>query len=203
MVKVKRMSLETLRREEILQAALGVIAEKGRANVTLEDIAKAYGCSKGGITYYYSSKEALFKDVFKYFFDTISQKTQKELDKHLDPLSKMLSFIWFVDEENPQTMLMYPLLFEMMSIAYVNTEYQEAFHEWMKSRSDTVLTIVEEGKNAGIFQVDDAAFAVLTVTAAGHGIITRWYLDRKTYSTEWAKKALQYTVIQLLQVKPA
>ncbi len=54
MPQVEKTSLETIRKEEILKAALTIISEKGSANVTLESIAKAAGFSKGGITYYFS-----------------------------------------------------------------------------------------------------------------------------------------------------
>ena len=68
MPKVKRTALKDIRREEIMQAAVDVLSERLCSTMTLDDIAKASGLSKGGITYYYSSKEALIKDVFEYYF---------------------------------------------------------------------------------------------------------------------------------------
>lgn len=201
MVKVNRVSLESIRREEILKAALNVIAERGSANVTLADIAKAYGCSKGGVTYYYSSKEALFKDVFTFFFDTIFQKTRERLDSCDTPLSKILSYSCFFDESSPENMMMYPLIYDAMAIASYDAEYRQTIHDWLKNWGDAALEVVREGKESGVFQIDDAEMAARTVAAAFYGLTTRWYLDRETYSTEWARKAMHYIVMSLLKVK--
>ena len=199
-MKVKRKSLETIRKKEILEAALPVIAEHGTVNVTLSDIAKASGFSKGGITYYYSSKEVLFKNVFIFFFKTIFIKTQKELNKHDNPLDKMFSYTWFFDDDDPQTMLMYPLMFDLMAIASYDAEYQKTFENWVDKWVTTGFKIVQEGKEKGIFKIDDVEFVTRTFAATTQGIVIRWYHARQTHSTEWAIKALRYCVISILNV---
>lgn len=199
-MKIKRKSLETIRRKEILKAALLVIAEHGTVNVTLNDIAKASGFSKGGITYYYSSKEVLFKNVFLFYFQAIFRKTKNELNKHDNPLDKMFSYAWFFDDDDPQTMLMYPLMFDLMAIASYDTEYQKTFRDWVDKWITTGFKIAQEGKEKGIFKIDDVEFAIRTFGAAAQGIGIRWYHARQTHSTEWAIKALRYSVISILNV---
>lgn len=49
------------RPQEILQAALGVFAEKGFARTRMEDIARQAGVTKGTIYLYFESKEAVFR----------------------------------------------------------------------------------------------------------------------------------------------
>lgn len=48
---------------EILDAALGLFAEKGYAATRLEEVARRAGVSKGTLYLYFESKEALFKAV--------------------------------------------------------------------------------------------------------------------------------------------
>ncbi len=50
-------------REEILEAARGVLLDKGIGGATLEAVAKAVGLTKAAIYYYYPSKDALFFEV--------------------------------------------------------------------------------------------------------------------------------------------
>jgi AcrR family transcriptional regulator len=88
---------ETLRRSQIIEAALREISAKGSYNVTMESIAKAAGLSKGGVTHYFSSKDQIYEAAFKEFFDIIFLHSKKTMDQCSDPLSKILSFDWLYD----------------------------------------------------------------------------------------------------------
>ncbi|HEY3364831.1 MAG TPA: TetR/AcrR family transcriptional regulator [Symbiobacteriaceae bacterium] len=53
------------RRQEILEAALQVFAQKGFATATNADIARAAGVTPAALYYYFPSKEELFKAVLR------------------------------------------------------------------------------------------------------------------------------------------
>ena len=120
MANRKRTSLKDIRVEEIMQAALEVLSAKGSANVTLDDVAKASGFSKGGITYYYSSKDALFKDVFEHFFNSVYKRSYEEIADLQNPVDKLLSFTWLYDENDYQTKNLWPLFFDILTLAGFN-----------------------------------------------------------------------------------
>jgi len=108
--KANIKSLESIRKEEILKASLTSIADEGTINVTLDSIAKAAGFSKGGITYYYSSKEVLLNEVFKYFHSIIHERAIKYIAKQTDPLQKLRSCLWLYNADDSRTKIMIPLL---------------------------------------------------------------------------------------------
>jgi len=54
-------------REQILDAANAVVALKGVANLTLEEVAREAGLSKGGVLYHFPSKEALTAAMIERF----------------------------------------------------------------------------------------------------------------------------------------
>ncbi len=83
--------LEALRRPQIVQAALLAISELGIANVTMDDIARAAGLSKGGVAHYFSGKDALCKEAFREFFSRIFQRSRETMDAAA-PAGKLLSF---------------------------------------------------------------------------------------------------------------
>jgi AcrR family transcriptional regulator len=201
MTSPQRTSLKDIRKEEIMKAALTVLSERGSANVTLDDIAKGAGFSKGGITYYYSSKEALIKDVFEYFFESVYQKSYEEIAKHKDPLNKFLSFAWIYEPDVYMTETMYPLLFDIMVLAAYNNDYRAAFRNmiisWIKIGGD----VIEEGRETGLFQIDDSYEVAKLISAVAQGIATRWYLDRENHTTEWAVNSWKRTALALLNVQ--
>lgn len=201
MPESKRTSLKTIRKEEIMKATLVVLAERGSANVTLDDIAKAAGFSKGGITYYYASKEALIKDVFEYFFKSVYQKAEEGIAKKTDPLNKFFSLVWLFRPDDYISETMYPLLFDILVLAANNDEYREAFQRMVKKWVNMAEELLEEGCETGIFQVEDISTTAKLISCTAQGIATRWYLDRENHTTDWAVKSFKRTVMALLNVK--
>jgi len=183
-----------------MQAALNVFSDRMCSSMTLDDIAKASGFSKGGITYYYSSKEALIKDVFEYYFEGVYKKAKEEMAKHKDPLSKLFAFVWLFDGDDPQTDIIWPLTFEMMAISTHNKEYRSAYQGWIKEWVEMVVPIIDEGVSTGLFQTEDSEEASRVLSATAQGLAGRWYLDKEHHSSEWAEKSLKSAIINVLNV---
>jgi len=59
-----RISIGTIRRQEIIDAAIAVIAEEGIANLSLSAIENRTGMSRGQLTYYFRTKEQILLSVF-------------------------------------------------------------------------------------------------------------------------------------------
>jgi len=195
-----RTPLEATKKEEILKAALATISEKGSANVTLDSIAKAAGFSKGGITYYYTSKNALFKDVFQYFLSMVYEHTKAEISKFDDPLEKILAYRFIYDPGHNLAEIFFPMLFEVLSMASINPEYNQTFKKWAEDWILAITRIIESGNKSGVFQIQDTDDTARLLTAIMQGIGTRWTLDRAIHTTEWAHKSLECSVRSILKV---
>ena len=197
----KRFTLKDFRKDEIRQAALSIFSEKGISNVTLDDIAQTVGCSKGGITYYYSSKEALITDAFESFYDKIYEKTYEEISKHKDPLDKLLSFHWLYDPKSDQIKAMWSLALDIISASNDNEMYRTSFQAWVDRWVNIVKEIIQEGISTGKFQIEDLETTAKLISSTAQGIATRWHLDREHHSTEWAMKSFQKMMSGFLNVK--
>ncbi len=57
-------------KESILDAAQQVVIERGAGRITLEDVARASGLSKGGLLYHFPSKEALIQAMLERLIET-------------------------------------------------------------------------------------------------------------------------------------
>ena len=200
MPQVEKTSLESIRKEEILKAALTIISEKGSANVTLESIAKAAGFSKGGITYYYSSKEALFKEVFQHFLTLVYEHTKTEVKKFEDPLEKLLAYQFIYDPGHHLSEVFFPMLFDILAMASNNPEYHQVFKKWADDWVYAITKIIEEGNKSGQFEVDDIEETARLLSSIMQGIGTRWTLDRATHTTQWAHNSLEVAVRNILMV---
>ncbi len=201
MSNAKKTPLKDIRKNEIIQAALSVLSERGSSNITLDDIAMASGFSKGGITYYYSSKEALIKDVFEHFFSYVYKRSNEETAKHKTPLDKILSFTWIFDLNDYQTKTMYPLLFDIMVLASYNEEYRTTFKEMADVWVEMAIEILEEGIAIGQFKVNNVRSTAKLTSATGQGIATRSFLDQGSHTLEWATESWKRVIYAYFNVQ--
>jgi AcrR family transcriptional regulator len=63
-MKHARIDIGSIRREQIVEAAVAVITERGLQNLSLSEIEKKAGMSRGQLTYYFPAKEDILLAVF-------------------------------------------------------------------------------------------------------------------------------------------
>src|SRR5437016_10123156 len=63
-MKSQRIDVGAIRREQIVEAAVSVITEQGLQNLSLSEIEKKAGMSRGQLTYYFPAKEDILLAVF-------------------------------------------------------------------------------------------------------------------------------------------
>jgi AcrR family transcriptional regulator len=63
-MKSQRINIAAIRREQIVEASVAVIAEQGLQNLSLSEIEKKAGMSRGQLTYYFPTKEDILLAVF-------------------------------------------------------------------------------------------------------------------------------------------
>jgi len=74
-MKNARIDVGSIRREQIVEAAISVITEQGLQNLSLSEIEKKAGMSRGQLTYYFPSKE----DILLAVFDRLLQLTYQRI----------------------------------------------------------------------------------------------------------------------------
>ncbi len=67
-------------RTKLLRTACAIALEQGISHVTLDNVAKAAGVSKGGLIYHFAGKEALLQGMVDYLLDSFAA----EIETHLN-----------------------------------------------------------------------------------------------------------------------
>lgn len=190
--------LEALRKAQIIDAALLTIAERGCANVTMDDICKAAGLSKGGLAHYYKSKNDLFKAAFQEFFQRIFLRGEETMATFSDPLDQLLSFEWLYNFGDPDVGTGYPILYDFMSIAVHDQGYREIFSDWINGWVRLLKNAIDLGKSQGRFMNVQSEPAARAISAIYQGMATRWYLAREEHPTTWAIDSMKRAIMGLL-----
>lgn len=180
--------LEAIRRKQILNAAIKIIGSSGYANVTMSDIAAEAGLSKGGLAHYYSSKEDLFKEAFKFYYDQIMVLFRQGMEACYDPMDKILGFgLPLFIRETPDVSYAHKIVFDFMSLAAHHDDYRELFSIWINEWVAVKKKALDDGIRAGVFIDHDTDMTSKTISAIFHGIYLRWYLDSEHHTVEWAE----------------
>src|SRR3972149_9036664 len=67
------------RRERVMEAALGVIAERGLAATRMSDISERAGMSPGHVLYYFGSKDRVLMEALRHVEDRMHEEAETEL----------------------------------------------------------------------------------------------------------------------------
>ena len=82
------MSTPATRREELLELAATMFAERGLRATTVRDIADAAGILSGSLYHHFSSKEEMIDEVLRGFLDWLFDHYQQIIDTEPNPLAR-------------------------------------------------------------------------------------------------------------------
>ncbi|MEB3021650.1 TetR family transcriptional regulator KstR2 [[Mycobacterium] crassicus] len=77
------------RRDELLNLAAAMIAERGLRATTVRDIADAAGILSGSLYHHFSSKEEMVDEVLRDFLDWLFARYQQIIDTDANPLDRL------------------------------------------------------------------------------------------------------------------
>ena len=161
---------------EITDAAMEVFLKKGYENTTMESIAKNAGMSKGGLYYYFKSKDMVLMFVNR----KINENIENIMFKAFEMPSVKEGILYYIENylkywlEHPKE-----IIFLFLSITKVldNHELLEYYHEFMGDYMKYFEEAFEMGVQLGEFVPHNAKTSSVTLVGALDGIISYMILD--------------------------
>jgi len=132
------------RREQILQAALEVFAEKGYHNARVSDVAARAGVSQGTIYWYFKSKEELFEAAFMGRINTMFEPIVQLLQQQLPPQAKLLAGIEASLDLMVQDIELFYLLLQAISIPEVARLLAYDFQKFYQEMIEMVASLLRD-----------------------------------------------------------
>jgi len=190
--------LEAIRKSQILDAAVRTIADKGCTHVRMDDIAQRSGLSKGGIAYYFSSKESLIKAAFTAHFESVYEKVARELAREPSVFARLVRIHVLFDRDRDEVGIGYPLLADFMYQVMHHAEYRPLFSRWVEGWVALLVASLKEGMEQGLFIDMDPEPVARAISAIYQGVGQRWFLAPETHPRAWAQVTLEYAVMGIL-----
>jgi AcrR family transcriptional regulator len=172
------------RKDQIMNAAEEVFAQKGFSDARMDDIAEETGLSKGTLYLYYKSKDDLIISIL----DRIFQREFRVFE-NLDLTSMSATdAIWNFTETTSKDVKMMvrllPITYEFMGLAFRNKFVQKAFKTYLNHYLDILIPIIQHGIDAGEFRPADAKEVAIAMGAILEGTLLLWVYDNSLIEPE-------------------
>ena len=176
-------SPEPERRLTLLKAAFREVAEKGFSEVTLDDIARRAGVSKGVTLYYFDSKEDLFRELFSWLIDSIHGRMREAVAKEPDPVARVRALVALIFPSPSKNRAFFRAFVDFCGLAARREAFREVNERFYAGCRQIDGSIVEEGMRRGIFALRDPKEAGSTMRAIFDGLMMQWLSERDPEAT--------------------
>lgn len=130
--------MSTSTRNNILFAADSVIREKGIQRLTLDEVAKVAGVSKGGLLYHFASKDALIQGMLETALESFDAEIQRLRELDTSPGAWLRAYIrasFPNGQGDPlaQTLIGSAVLASVGSNPAITLAYQQHVQKWIRA----------------------------------------------------------------------
>jgi AcrR family transcriptional regulator len=156
------------RRAEILDAAVGVVLERGFAGTRVVDVADALGISSGLVHYHFDSKDELLAETLRYAADIDIARLEKAVAELDDPVHRL---DWVLREYLPEAKgdQSWVLWVDAWGHAIRNERLRNILTELDLAWSGAIETVIHDGV-AARFECADPAGAARRISALLDGL---------------------------------
>lgn len=188
-----------VRRRLIVEAARGLIADRGLFATTMRDIAQAGGVSLGTLTYHFTGIAEILgevlKDEMEAFYTPIAERARAAVDG-ATAMQILIDGFFAADD---RTLQHWRLWLDFWGLSAHDPTYarwqSDAYARW---RSDVDL-VLERGCTEGHFVIDDRDLALKDFMAIFDGLASQAFLpgspigpvQAREHLTGWVRRALE------------
>ncbi len=143
------MTINNLKKKEIIEAARNRFAHYGFSKVTMEEIAADVEMGKASLYYYFPAKEDLFKAVIQKEQELFVKEIEALTSKNLSSEKKLKEYVTKRLEYFQQLVNLGTL--HVHSFVDIKMMFKELFREFEKQELVLLQKIIKEGKKNGEF----------------------------------------------------
>jgi AcrR family transcriptional regulator len=153
------------RRDQILDAAERLFAERGFARTTIKQIGREAGVNSALLYYYFADKDRLYREVLERFVARLVARTMDGSAGHARPDARIRAFVQAQADtlaDHPHA----PRLLVREMIDYDAAHAVEQIQHLSVTGFRRLCELIEQGQRAGLFRADlDPRFAAISTIA--------------------------------------
>lgn len=172
------------RRAQILAAATRVFARQGFDAASMNEIIAEAGISKGGVYWYFKSKDEIIGTIVHDFFQRDLDNVLPLLEAPMPAPQKLETLIQFAVQDIQGMMDLMPLAFEAYALAFHNPQVKQALEDYLDSYMAFLVPLIQRGVERGEFRPVDATEAALAISALIEGTLLLWVFKPRLVSLD-------------------
>jgi AcrR family transcriptional regulator len=184
------------RKDQILDAASEVFAQKGVYETRMDDIVKESGLSKGTLYWYFKSKDEIILSIFERMFGREFQEIKNLVDSEGSATERMLKFAQIFSDDIRRMQRLIPLAYEFIAWAFRRKVVQDAFKSYVNKFMDILVPLLQQGIDSGEFRNINPNDAAITIGAIIEGTFLIWVYDQSLVDPE---KHIREGILLLLE----
>jgi AcrR family transcriptional regulator len=195
--------LEQSRRNQILEAAEKVFAERGIDKTRMDDIVRASGLSKGALYWYYRSKDAIIHALVDRFFGGEIRRTERLVESEGSATERIRRFLKNIIGEIRRIELLLPLGYEFFAMAARSPSARQSLQKYYSQYIQLLAKMIQQGIDAGEFRQMDPVEVALAISALFEGLALFWFLDPASVDWDRMEKVAFTILIRGIQPQEA
>jgi AcrR family transcriptional regulator len=172
-----RPDVRAERKDQILDAASEVFAQRGVHEARMDDIVKKSGLSKGTLYWYFKSKDDILIAIFERMFAREFQELERIKISPGPAIEKVNTFCQLTLKDVHKMLRLMPLAYEFLALAFRRKFVQEAFKRYINVFVDNLASIIQDGIDQGEFKPADPTQIAIAIGAIFEGTILLWVYD--------------------------
>jgi AcrR family transcriptional regulator len=190
-----RPKITEVRREEIVRAALDVIAERGFQDTRLTDIAERAGTSAPAVLYHFKAKGEILDAVVSLVEDRFYEGVEAALEQEVGPVARLVRFLQSAarDDDGEETVTMWQMWLEIWTRAlhepHAARTRQLLDRRWRAVLSETIADAQRAGELPGTVAPDQVA---LMLASLMDGLAVQFALGDAEVSAERMTETLMF-----------
>lgn len=196
-----RGDLATERKLQIINSTLECITELGFNNLSMQDVAKKAGLSKGIIHYYFKNKHELMQSVLGQVCKDIELLLQ-EIDETSDPIDQVKKMIRLYFSVVQKSRNQYCVHIDFWSQINQYPEFKALIAAHYQQFRKKTADVLQKGFDSGAFdcKIDPQQAASLLVGLVD-GISLQWLFDQNSFNFDELTEQCTNLFLQYLTAK--
>ncbi len=180
-----RLDINAIRRKQIIDAAVEVMAEKGWAETSIDEATKRAQVSRGLVSYHFKDKADLLSGVLARCQEIFTESVRQAQVEGGDPVATMRAVTRIGIELAKVNPVPYEVFVQFTASAKRDPQLGDEIRALWEGFRRTTAAAIRAGQRAGVFRGDlDADAAAARHIGAVTGIALQWLLEPGAFDFE-------------------
>ncbi len=157
--------------EHILSVASDLITENGFANVSMNDIVKATGLSKGGIYWHFKSKDDIIIAIVDRIFTEQIELIDEILPTEGRAEERIMELVQYIGATLEEMTRQAPTPLDIYALAIRHNHLKHQLQNYFRQYQARLADLIQQGQDRGEFQVTDVAHSAFNFIGMIEGTI--------------------------------